>query len=253
MLQHGRPGNRPDKHHVSLGYSSLPLPSITWAPPGDPPPPPHMLRSCVAFDITRKHYRALICVCVCVCVCVDCGCLLSWVRPPSINRYSSPATTEPGGPPELTKHAFFFAKLMRTRSRKGRKNAWKGGKRWRGSSKQPQRIYLTEGERRERESRETFWMGMQICAHETTLRLCYLSLPPYKLQYTTAGCCLSVTTTVLYYKLVAAAKPRLFAWNPLGLFHNSRETTSCVCPGVQLETACRWSRCLLRSEILKSP
>ena len=194
-----------------------------------------------------------LCVCVCVCVCVDCGCLLSWVRPPSINRYSSPATTEPGGPPELTKHAFFFAKLMRTRSRKGRKNAWKGGKRWRGSSKQPQRIYLTEGERRERESRETFWMGMQICAHETTLRLCYLSLPPYKLQYTTAGCCLSVTTTVLYYKLVAAAKPRLFAWNPLGLFHNSRETTSCVCPGVQLETACRWSRCLLRSEILKSP
>lgn len=66
-----------------------------------------------------------------------------------------------------------------------------------GSSKQPQRIYLTEGERRERESRETFWMGMQMCAHETTLRLCYLSLPPYKLQYTTAGCCLSVTTTIV--------------------------------------------------------
>lgn len=72
MLQHGRPGNRPDKHRVSLGYSSLLLPSITSVPSGVP----LLLCSSATLSITRKnqnkkHRWSLIYVCV------ECGCLLS--------------------------------------------------------------------------------------------------------------------------------------------------------------------------------
>lgn len=192
MLQHGRPGNRPDKRHVSLGYSSLLLPSITWVPSGAP----LLLQTCSVHPpplTSPENIVALWSACVCV---LNVGVSPPWVRPPSINRYSSLPTTEPGGPWARTKRAFFFVSLMRTRRKRGRKNVWQK-KRWRDFSKQPQRIYLTEGERRERESQETFWMGRQICAHGTTLHPCYLSLPPDKQQYTTAGCCLSVMTTIV--------------------------------------------------------
>lgn len=53
MLQHGRPGNRPDKHRVSLGYSSLLLPSITSVPSGVP----LLLCSSATFSITRKNKK----------------------------------------------------------------------------------------------------------------------------------------------------------------------------------------------------
>ncbi len=120
MLQHGRPGNRPDKRHVSLGYSSLLLASITWVPSGAP----LLLQTCSVHlpPLTSpQNIVALWSACVCV---LNVGVSSPWVRPPSINRYSSLPTTEPGGPRARTKRAFFFVSLMRTRRKRGRKNVW---------------------------------------------------------------------------------------------------------------------------------
>lgn len=118
MLQHGRPGNRPDKRHVSLGYSSL-----SFSPPHhlslirSPAAPRDMFCASAAFDITRKHFFSLWSV-------LNVGVFSPWARPPSINRYSSLPTTEPGGPRARTKHAFFFVSLMRNGRKRGRKNVW---------------------------------------------------------------------------------------------------------------------------------
>lgn len=104
--------------------------------------------------MSPENTAALWYVCVCVFACVEPGCLFSsWVRPrlPPSLRYSSPHHNWAGGP---HKHALnmlsFFARLMSANIKKGRKNVWQGGKRWNYSSKQPQRIYLTEGERQAR-------------------------------------------------------------------------------------------------------
>lgn len=107
-------------------------------------------------------------------------------------------------------------------------------------SKQAQRIYLTEGERRERESQETFWMGRQICAHGTTLHPCYLSLPPDKQQYTTAGCCLSVMTTIVQISGCSQAQSiwllGLDSASSGSVFHNC-ETSLSVCHYIPFEAA----------------
>lgn len=85
----------------------------------------------------------------------------------------------------------------------------------------------SEGESRER---EPFWMGRQICAHGTTLHPCYLSLPPDKQQYTTAGCCLSVMTTIVQISGSSRAQSLwLLALDSGSVFHSSRETGLSIC------------------------
>ena len=181
-----------------LGLFLSPSPLHHLSPIRSPAAPPDMLCSSAAFDITRKTFVCDLCVCVCVCVCVCWRWVssLTWWDLPQLTVSAPSPQLSRGGPWAHTKCTFFLASLMRTR----RKNAWlrkEKKKRWRDFSKQPQRIYLTVGERRERESQETFWMERQICAHGTTLHPCYLSLPPDKQQYTTAGCCLSVMTNIV--------------------------------------------------------
>lgn len=209
---------------VSLGYSS-PSPLHHLSPTRNPVASQDMFCSSTAFDITWKTPFSLVCMCV------------SWMwvslpacRPPSANRYRSLPTTQPGGPWAHTKHAFFFVSLMRNKGEREGERMFGRKKRWRDFSKRPQRIYLTGGERREKGSQETFWMWRQICAYGTALHPCYLSLPPDKQHYTTAGCCLSVMTTTLQISGCSQAQSRwllvlVFACSG-SVFHNWDVVTS---------------------------
>lgn len=101
--------------------------------------------------------------------------------------------------------------------------------------KQPQRIYLTEGEWREGESQETFWMWRQICAHGTALHPCYFSLPPDKQQFTAAGCCLSLMATILQISGCGQVQSfRLLGLDSEYMFHN-REISLNVCHYIPFE------------------
>lgn len=94
LLQHRRPGNRPDELRISLGYSAaLVLPCITRVPPGA------QFRSSAAFDIALKD--APICTCVCLC----------WTWVSSLRGWDLPPLNAPfpqlRGPWAHTKHAEF--------------------------------------------------------------------------------------------------------------------------------------------------
>lgn len=210
-----------------LGYSSLPLPSITWVPSGVPlllqarsvhPPP----------LTSPDNIVALSSVCVRVC----------WMWVSSLPALDLPPLTvavllpqlSSGGPRAHTKHAFFFASLMRTRRKRGGKNAWqkkKGG----GIFQNSHRGFIWQRQKGERGrvKRHSGW-GRQICAHGTTLHPCYLSLLPDKQQYTTAGCCLSVMTTIVQISGCGQAQSLwlldLDSASSGSVFHNSRETSS---------------------------
>lgn len=119
MLQHGRPGNRPDKHHVSLGYS--------------PPPTHHHLRRisqiATAFSSKKKKKTCTICsptllsitckhgwslICVQVFMRVVPGCLSPWRDLPVLAVTVLLPQLSRGGPPWAhTKHIFFSGSLMR--------------------------------------------------------------------------------------------------------------------------------------------
>lgn len=157
MLQHGRPGNRPDKHRVSLGYSSLHLPSITSVPSGVP----LLLCSSATLSITRKNQKntvGLWSMCA-----LNVGVFSPWVRPPYIKR--SLPTTERGGLLAHTEHAFFFFSiLMRNRRKREGERMFGRKKRWMDFSKTATEDLFDRG-RMERggESRDILDVETNMC------------------------------------------------------------------------------------------
>lgn len=101
-----------------------------------------------------------------MCVFVRWMCVSStpWVRPPSINHYSSLPTTELGGPWARTKLAFFFASLMRNRGKRGRKNVWQKEKVEGFFKTATEDLFDRRRKERERESRDTLDVETNMCA-----------------------------------------------------------------------------------------
>lgn len=199
MLQHGRPGNRPDKHYISLGYSSPLLPLHHLSPTGSPAA---FLTHALFLQHILRHLKTPLLSDLCVCLHAlnpGVSSLHGWDPPPSVNRYSSPHHNWAGGPHKLALNMLsFFAGLMSANIKKGRKNVWQGGKRWNHSSKQPQRIYLTEGERQARgvETRDERRSGWEYKYVHMKPHYSHVS-SHYLLISSPAGCCLPVMTSIL--------------------------------------------------------